>query len=152
MKKLFVSLAVLLLMAGSVFGQGSVGVHGKLFGKAEAEKLFGPVQIRFSIDKATLESYLKTVKDYVIIKASRKGYAFIDEARMEVFPVKGTFHGKSESLIIYSVSKFKELLQAESSTMIDLEIRPDKITVSNGSTVLELGGACPPLCPCPPDC
>ncbi|MEW5844188.1 MAG: hypothetical protein AB1775_13090 [Bacteroidota bacterium] len=170
MKRLF-TLATAVVLFFSVTSltnaQGKHGEIGKVFGKQEANVLFGKVIGSVQIKVSDLQKAIDRGGDYIFFMVKHSQLVVADEKR-ESLRDDGEQIGKDEVMYIFSKSQVKKLLQARASTddakvsdktgsaksvsttaataTVTAEVRADVLTLSYGATTLEQSLVCPPAC------
>ena len=169
MKTLFsFTTAVLLFFSVTNFthAQGKHGDIGKVFGKQEANVLFGKVIGSVQIKVSDLQKAIDRGGDYIFFMVKHSQLVVADEKR-ESLRDDGEQIGKDEVMYIFSKSEVKKLLQAGASSdskdfdkkgtaasvtastatdVISAEVRASVLTLSYGAATLEQSLACPPAC------
>ncbi|MCL4550512.1 MAG: hypothetical protein M1495_18325 [Bacteroidetes bacterium] len=169
MKRLF-TLATAALLFFSVTSltnaQGKHGEIGKVFGKQEANVLFGKVIGSVQIKVSDLQKAIDRGGDYIYFMVKHSQLVVANERR-ESLRDDGEQIGKDEVMYVFSKSEVKKLLQAgvssgskefdkkgtaasvAASTATDVvtaEVRASVLTLSYGDATLEMSTACPPAC------
>lgn len=161
MKKLkpLITFFTIILMIGSstVSAQGKLGEVGKFFTKQEAKVLFGKVNVSLSIKASDLRNALEGAKDYVLFTIKNNRIVIRDEMKNRLSDENESLD-KNETMYIFSKSQVLKLLDSANNTKIDdsvqsitagevfVEIRPGVLTLTAGSTTLEMSLVCPPIC------
>lgn len=171
MKKLFTLVtAVLLFFSVTTLtnAQGKHGDIGKVFGKKEANVLFGKVIGSVQIKVSDLQKALDKGGDYIFFMVKHSQLIVANERR-ETLRDDREMIGKDEVMYVFSKSEVQKLLQAgvtasDSKTASDVkegvtlakttagtdavtaEVRASVITLSYGDATLEMSMACPPVC------
>jgi hypothetical protein len=176
MKKILFTVSILIVfltvLSSVSNAQGKYGVVGKMFGKQEANTLFGKVNNSVSIKVKDLQAALDRTSDYVLIGIKNGRVILRNGNRM---PISNEFENISSSFILYRFSKSmiqKLLLSASTSTTsnvstlsatsttsdvstlsaassaseVTVELRADVLTLSSSSETLEMSLGCPPYC------
>lgn len=147
--------------------QGKNGVIGKIFGKQEANVLFGKVIGSVQIKVSDLQKALDRGGDYIYFMIKHSQLIVANEKR-ESLRDDGEQVGEDEVMYIFSKSEIQKLLQAGASAnsmgtdavkgsktsvtaaaatgVVTGEVRSSVITLSYGSETLEMSTACPPAC------
>jgi hypothetical protein len=128
-------------------------IHGELFSKEEADAKYGPVLDSYKLKVGEFKDVLgKTTQSIMFLFKDGKTYVF-DKDR-NIIHKNGDRDEFSKAIVLkrYSVSVVEELL-AKGATTVDaadnsviIEQRADVISVSYGSTTMEVGSDCPPWC------
>jgi len=160
-KTVFLTLAVLLLLSfGSIFAQSDLGVVGKLYTKAEADQLYGPVLESIEIDTGELLSILNKAEDYAMFTIKNHQIIITDRYRELISPYKMFYASvdrelfvpsrnvieDNETLYLYSISMVKKAVESGNQSITKVEKRAEKLTITNGYTTLQRSLACPPFC------
>lgn len=168
MKKIstFFAAALLLFAATNYsFAQGKHGDIGKLFGKHEANVLFGKVIGSVQFNVSDLQSAIDKAGDYMFFMVKHSQLIVADEKRFSLTDDKEEI-GKDEVMYVFSKDEVKKLLQAGASSskdsdrkgnvstvssamatdVITAQVRASVLTLTYGAATLELSMACPPAC------
>ena len=169
MKRLF-TLATAVVLFFSVTSltnaQGKHGEIGKVFGKQEANVLFGKVIGSVQIKVSDLQKAIDRGGDYIFFMVKHSQLVVADEKR-ESLRDDGEQIGKDEVMYVFSKSEVKKLLQAGASSdskdfdkkgttasvaasvatdVVSAEVRASVLTLTFGASTLEMSAACPPAC------
>lgn len=134
---------------------GKLGIVGAIFGKGEADIIYGKVKTSVSISVDQLNAALDKGNKYVlftikngkiVIRGEKKEY--LSDERVDLKP--------NETLYIFSKSKVKELLknakQSASSLSksaadaVAVELREGVLSLTYNDLTLERATPCPPWC------
>ena len=162
--------AVLLFFSVTNFthAQGKHGDIGKVFGKQEANVLFGKVIGSVQIKVSDLQKAIDRGGDYIFFMVKHSQLVVADEKRTSLRD-DGEQIGKDEVMYIFSKSEVKKLLQAGASTddskatnvvkgntasvtttsatdVVVAQVRADVLTLTYGDATLEYATSCPPAC------
>lgn len=137
----FVASLVLLVSANSNYSQNI----GTIFTSVKAEELYGSVISAVEISKDSLLEILNKTNDYVMLNIVEEKAVFLDQSRNVISGHKISI---KESDVFYKCSKSKiiELIDLENSLNLSIEIRSDRLTISNNNYTLEELFPCPPYC------
>lgn len=123
----------------------SLGVVGKLYTKAEADQLYGPVKQSISINTSTLTNLAAKTPDYILFNVINNSLYVLNSSRA-VLQGPATAVSSSQVFKLFSVSMVKQLIQQGQSTTTSIELRANVLTVTNGDYTLEDALSCPPWC------
>ena len=156
-KVLFVLSTVLFLI--TLFSvsnaQGKFGVVGKMFGKQEANNLYGKVNNSVTINVKDLQNALNKAGDYILIGIKNGVVILRNDQRI---PIGNESESVERNFVLYRFSKSmveqllkststtKTLSAASSANIIIVELRASVLTLSNSEETLEMALPCPPLC------
>lgn len=144
--KISASLVLIFVLSVNIIGQEKFGTAGKVFTKAEADELYGPVLKSVTVDLATVKSALAKVSDYILFTIKNDKPVIADKTRNVVFTTSAESLTSDEVLHMYSVSVFNELLEKGKSNSIILEQRGEVFSVTSGDYTMEVAFPCPPIC------
>ncbi|HEX2869426.1 MAG TPA: hypothetical protein VHO03_20450 [Ignavibacteriales bacterium] len=122
-------------------------VIGKIFTKAEADQMFGPVQKKFDIDVNAVKALLDQAGDYIMFNYDTDDLNIMDGNRKLIFN-----WGQIKKLLPtdvyrkFSVSVVRDLLSRGNEQKVHIEKRTDVITVTYSESTMDLGVYCPPDC------
>lgn len=118
--------------------------QGKIFTKAEADELFGPVKNKIRFSSKVLESYVQK-NDYVMFRYVKNKVNILGNNRSPLFK---QFDVKDNDVyFVFGSDVVKELLSLGREDDTYIEERDSTISFSNGTYVGEVGSYCPPCCP-----
>ncbi len=150
MKKHLLSIvAALIFISGLSFAQiqTTTGVIGKIFTKAQADQLYGPVLQSVSINTSALQALLAKSPKYIMFNIIN-GQLVISSPQRTVLSGRMTTLNASQPMKVFSTSVVNQLIQQGSSTTTSIEIRTnDTLTISSGGSTDAGSGICPPFCP-----
>jgi len=142
MKKLLPFVLFLIALSLSIYAQG------KIFTKAEADELFGPVKNKIRFSSKVLESYAQE-NDYVMFRYAKDKVNILGNNRSPLFK---QFDVKDNDVyFVFGSDVVKELLSLGGEDDTYIEQRDSTISLSNGTYVGEEDTWCPPCCPDCPD-
>lgn len=121
-------------------------VIGNIFSSGEANKLFGNVIDTVSIAKSEFLPILSQTQNYVMFRISNGELTILGDGRKVLYPAKKNVDTK-EIFNLFSKSKVVELLNMDSLTNINIELRQNTLTITYGTNTLEFALWCPPFCP-----
>lgn len=169
MKKIASSISVviifLIIASSTLNAQGKYGVVGKLFGKHEADVLFGKVIGSVQIKTDDLKRAIAKGKDYILLTIKNNRLVVTNEKRESLREDNGEGIEKDEHYYFFSKSEVEKLLQtaaapapiikgkkggvssvAADASAITAEWRAGTLTLSTDAATLELISGCPPSC------
>ena len=118
---------------------------GKIYGKEEANALFGNVIDSTSISLCDLISAINQTQNYVMFQIINGELIILGDGREVLYPVDKIVDPK-EVFALFSKSKVVELLSLSSGNLVTVEKRQSHLTVTFGLNTLEEGWPCPPMC------
>ena len=127
------------------------GEVGKIFTKAEADSLYGPVLIADTIKTEELAKLTTASPKYMLFNLI-EGKSFVLNDSRAVLLSNALIVGKAltvsptQAFRVWSTSKVQELIKQGGSDVTTVETRAKALTLTNGATVLEESAICPPLC------
>jgi len=142
MKKVLLSLTLLILTFSTAFAQG------KIFPAADATKLFGQVSIEKKVNVIDLKSYLSKTEKYVMVGLVNGEVHFLGDDRKALTSIsekldsKTVVHRFSKSVVEEFINKTINL----GVQTILLQQRGDNLILSNGVDALDYAQQCPPFC------
>lgn len=169
MKKIASSLAVVILFliiaSSAINAQGKHGVVGKLFGKHEADVLFGKVIGSVQIKTEDLKKAVAKGKDYILFTIKNNRLVVTNEKKESLTDYSDELE-KDEQIYFFSKSEVEKLLQtasvpapitkgkkggvssatAAAASTVTAEWRAGTLTLSTDTATLELSSTCPPVC------
>lgn len=119
--------------------------YGKIFTKAEADSLYGPVLDRQLIENDVLEAALKKTEKVAMFKFMNNKLTILGDERSKILNAEG-YADNNEVFHMYSKSKIEELLKLGGNIATFVEYRAKVLTISNGAHTLEMSDPCPPDC------
>jgi hypothetical protein len=127
------------------------GEIGKIYTKAEADSLFGPVLTVDTVKTTDLANLAKNTPKYMLFNLI-DGKACVLNASREVIFNNSLVVGKAPTIEptkvfrLFSTSKVLELIKQGGSDVTTIETKANVLTLTNGATVLEQSLPCPPHC------
>ncbi|MGD1006609.1 MAG: hypothetical protein ABR980_05195 [Ignavibacteriaceae bacterium] len=128
------------------------GEVGKIYTKAEADSLYGPVLKADNIKTDDLAKLAENSPKYMMFNLI-EGKACILNASREVISSNSLVVSINQTIEptqvfrLFSTSKVLELIKQGGSDVTTIETRANVLTLNNGNTILELSLPCPPICP-----
>ena len=128
------------------------GEVGKIYTKAEADSIYGPVLIADTIKTVDLLKLAEKSPKYMMFNLI-DGKAVVLNASREVISSNALVVSKTQTIEskqvfrFLSTSKLLELIKLGGAGVTTIENRTSALTLSNGVTVLEQIAPCPPICP-----
>ena len=135
-------IVILTLTTSTCFSQ----TIGRLFGKEEANTLFGSVLESVTMSQSQLSSIISQTQNYVMFKVSNGTITILGDGRAVLYP-SGATVSSSEVFYLFSKSKLIELFNLSSGTQIYIERRSQTQTITKEQNTLDLAQPCPPFCP-----
>lgn len=132
---------ILALTTSSNFAQ----TIGQIFGKSEANTLFGSVLESVTMSQSQLSSILSQTQNYVMFKVSNGTVTILGDGRAVLYPT-GTSVGPTEVFNVVSKSKVIELLNLGTGSQLFIERRSQTLTITKDMNTLEEMQPCPPYC------
>ena len=122
-------------------------IIGKIFTKAEADSLYGPVLNADTIQTADLAKLAENSPKSMMFNFIEGKAVVLNSSRTVISGAAQTI--KPEQVFrVLSTSKILELIKQGGSGVTTIETRANNIiTLTNGATVLEQSAFCPPICP-----
>lgn len=127
-------------------------VAGKIYLKAEADSLFGPVQQFVKMPLTQFQALLDKCEDRMLFRFEDPDMFVLNEKR-EVLSSTGSLKTFNASVVMkaYSKSVIKELLsKGQGGSSISIEKRQNVTSVTYGTLTMENATMCPPDCPFEP--
>lgn len=122
-------------------------VIGKIFTKAEADQMFGPVLKKFDIDVNAVKALLDQAGDYIMFNYDTDNLYIVNGKKKVIFnygQMKNSF--STEIFRKFSVSVVRDLLSRGSENKVHIEKRTDVITITYSSLSMDMSTPCPPFC------
>lgn len=167
MKKI-ISSCLLILFAAFVFTSTAAAQDkqlkiGKIFGKEEANQLFGKPVFSIAVKKDLLKAAVAKADKYVLLSIKGKFPVILNQKRMPLAENNVTLD-PGEKAYVFSKEVVEEFLNGSTSSVVYFELRgtdyssnsvrtpnaaaaASLFTVSDSYNTLELSFACPPWCP-----
>lgn len=150
MKKnyLFLIISAVIIFSGIINSQTlSSTVVGKLYTKAEADQIYGPVLQSVTINTSALSAITAKTPNYIMFNIIN-GQLYILNSARTVLSGPATAVSASQVFRYFSTSIVNQLIQQGQATSTTIELRGnDVLTVTNGDSTLEMSYPCPPYCP-----
>jgi len=132
----------------------SDSVHGKIFSKDEADKLYGPVLFSVKFSFSDFKNIIAKTKSNVMFRFEGEELYIFDNKRNIIYPeTPNRSFQSSDVLKNYSMSVVDELVSgAESAGVTDgddavvVEQRKEVVSVSTKVQTMEVAVDCPPIC------
>ena len=134
-------LIIISILPSIVFSQ----TYGKIFTKAEADSLYGPVLDRQLIENDVLEAALKKTDKVAMFKFLNNKITILGDKRSKLLNAE-KYRDNNEVFHMYSKSKVDELLKLGGNIASFVEYRAKVISITNGGYTLEASTDCPPNC------
>jgi len=144
LKIIYTSLIILCLIPGSKISLGQT--YGKLYTKADGEKLYGTVTKSFRFSSEEFSSFLEQTDNVLMFKINDNKLFILGDGRTPIYPVNAIV-STIEVFSVYSILLIRELIDRGKSNMTYFEKRGNILTIANGEYLLEYGLPCPPVCP-----
>ncbi|MCU7491509.1 MAG: hypothetical protein HF300_13645 [Ignavibacteria bacterium] len=122
-------------------------VIGKIFTKAEADQMFGPVLKKFDIDVNAVKALLDQAGDYVMFNYDSDDLYIANGKKKVIFnygQMKNSF--PTEIFRKFSVSVVRDLLSRGSEDKVHIEKRADVVTLTYAESTMDMAKLCPPNC------
>jgi hypothetical protein len=146
MKKLFVLFALIsFLFISNLSLAQSTQVVGKIYTKAEANSLYGPVVKSIELNITLLKSIALKTPQYIMFAIKNNQLFILDNKRNVLYP-QGAVISSSDVFHVYSTSLFLQLLSNGISQTASFEERNNVFTVTSGASTMEYSLLCPPYC------
>jgi hypothetical protein len=148
MKRGFISfiLFVCLILTNSLFAQKDLGEVGKIYKKAEANKLFGEVRSVVKIKVSDLKNTVNKVDKYIMFRIDRDVAIVTDSKRNVKMGPENLRLAPTDVMHLYSKSVLNNLLAKSSDEYVSLEMREKVFSVTYGEYTMEMAVLCPPVC------
>jgi len=125
----------------------SQSVVGKIYTKADADNLYGPVITSVPISASLLLSLTNNTKNYLMFRINNGNLIILDNQRIGLFPGNVSVNSNDE-FRYFSVSLIQNIIVNGKAVFASVEIRNNNIlTITNGNFTLEVSFPCPPVCP-----
>ena len=118
-------------------------VIGKIFDADYANKEFGKVQSSVEINNTELKNLLEEAGEYIMLNIDTGEIRALNGNRMSV---KGDAKSDEEVFYKMSTSQVRKLLEKGGKESTLVEMRPETLTLTNGSYTMDLTWPCPPEC------
>jgi len=118
---------------------------GKLFGKAEADILFGQVEKSVDIKASVLLNLIEKSQKKVMFRFVDGDVLIAGDGRKVLNSTNATVN-ENDIFMSYSKEKVLELINKNSSAIIQIEKRANTVTLTNNLDTLEESVGCPPDC------
>jgi hypothetical protein len=157
---LMISFMVILFSSLTVAQDRNVR-FGKIFGKEEANQLFGNVVFSVKVKKDIIRAALSRVDKYVLFAIKGKRPLLFNSRRKPLLDDNVTLD-PGEKGYVFSKEVVEEFLNSTNDSVIEIEIRGAEwgsgrrasgslssnaiLTLSNSVSTLELSTDCPPYC------
>jgi len=144
-KKTFLFAIFLSLCLGvNVFSQT---VAGKIYGKEEANKLYGPVLESMTIPVEKFKTMVEKAGASMLFNFEKGSLYIFNEKRASVFSNGGVRAFTSNAVMKrYSVSVINQLLTKGNNSSVVIEKRQNVLSVTVGEYTMESSVDCPPYC------
>jgi len=120
-------------------------LYGDIISKDSANQQFGAVTNSVSVESDQLRRYSDGTKNLIMFQIIKNELYILGDNRVPLFPASSSLDADTE-FIVYSKTKFIELLDRGLNRKTFVELRDSKLTITNGDYTLEFGAACPPWC------
>lgn len=119
---------------------------GKIFGKSEADILFGKAQASVNLEKDILIELNKKTNDGLMFRIFDTEVVILDGKRNIMYPDKRVI---ADDVVFYYLSKdmISNLLSVSKDNIVNIEMRESTLTITYGEETLENTMLCPPFCP-----
>lgn len=141
----FIYSSQLIITDSTSLASDTIKIAGKIFIKAEADSLFGPVQNADTIKTEILKQLADKSPDYLMFNITDGKANIINSSREVIYGTMETV--KPEQVFeLFSASKVQELITTGGADITIIELRTNVLTITNGTTIMEEGIPCPPHC------
>ena len=147
-KNILTGIAALLLLSSIAIAQTttSTAVIGKLYTKAQADQIYGPVLQSIPISTSTLSALAAKTPNYIMFNIINGKLAIANSARMVLSGAMVSLSA-SQQMKVFSTSIVNQLIKQGGASTTTIELRANNtLTVTNGDNTLEMAQACPPWC------
>lgn len=120
-------------------------LYGDIISKDSANQQFGTAIYSVSAESDQLRRYSDGTTNLIMFQIINNGLYILGDNRIPLFPASSSLDADTE-FIVYSKTKFIELLDRGQNPKTYVELRDKKLTISNGDYTLEFGAVCPPWC------
>ncbi|MCL5030655.1 MAG: hypothetical protein M1480_16710 [Bacteroidetes bacterium] len=149
MKKnyLFLVISAVIIFSGLINSQTlSSSVVGKLYSKAEADQIYGPVLQSITINTSALSAITAKTPNYIMFNIIN-GQLYILNSTRTVLSGPATAVSANQVFRYFSTSIVNQLIQQGQASNTTVELRANNtLTVTNGNSTIEDAGSCPPVC------
>jgi ribosomal protein L15 len=121
-------------------------VVGKIYTKAKADSLYGPVLKADTIKTKDLAKLAKKNQKYMMFNLIDGKACILNSKRAVISGAALTIKPEQE-FRLFSTSKVLELIKKGGSDITTVETRANTITLTNGAIAMEESEPCPPHCP-----
>jgi hypothetical protein len=116
---------------------------GEIFDKNYADQEFGEVLSSVEIANDELRGLLLNAGEYILLNIDTGKIRAVDKDRNSIL---GNANSVEEVFYKMSTSKVNLLIEKGKQPVTKVEMRPETLTLTNGSFTLELVVPCPPNC------
>lgn len=141
-KKLFLTIIFMVVLYLPLSAQQ----HGKLFSRAEVDRLYGPVIESVKVPKGLLLNLAKKTPEVILFKIVNKKAIVLGKKREFLYSTGLASFTNNDKFSMYSTSNVLELLNEDAGDEVMVEQRESVMSVTYGSRTLELATICPPHC------
>ena len=118
---------------------------GEIISRETADQEFGQASFSLTISSDQLHSLAGQTLYLLMFNIIDDRLIILGDDRKLLYPV-GIQVPEETVFTVYSKSKVLELIETGRESDNSVEVRRDKITVTNGDHTLEFGSLCPPWC------
>jgi hypothetical protein len=119
---------------------------GKIISKIEADEQFGPVIESVEMNAKDLLAIVEKAQKFVMFRVVDGKVTILDEARKVISPLSAVVSAQ-DVFKYYSKEIVLEIINTAADSVLTIENRKDKLTITNGANTLEWAQDCPPFCP-----
>ncbi len=120
-------------------------LFGEIISKDSANQQFGAALNSVSVESDLLRQYSDGTNYLIMFQIIENELYILGDNRTPLFPSASNLDAEKE-FIVYSKTKFIELLDSGQDPKTSIELRNNKLTITNGDYTLEFGASCPPWC------
>ena len=131
-----------LILTRASFGQ----IYGQIFTNSEANQKFGAVASSITITSVQMQDFLNKTNKVLMFKVKDGNLIVLGNGRSPIYP-SSIAASATDVFKVYSKSVISELLIKGGQENINIEMRSNLLTITDGGFTLEMGLDCPPICP-----
>lgn len=119
--------------------------EGEIIPRETANENFGLASFSVSIPSEQMQEIASKTENLLMFKFMEDNLIILGDNRKPLYP-EGVSIASDDIFKVYSKAKVLELLESGGTVNNYIELRTDKITITNGEYTLEFGSLCPPWC------
>ena len=118
---------------------------GEIITKETADRDFGEVSFSLIISSDQLKQLAAKTSKLLMFNFINKSLVILGDDRKPLYPEE-TAVSAVPVFTVYSKEKVLELIKTGGDNNNFVELRSEKLTITNGNATLEFGSFCPPWC------